>query len=281
MHFNAVGLMGGGSSGGSGGPTVAVDIGSTVSNFDLFVAAGSPTVPVSVKLTIGGDGAAEEHPFVNKLLIAGFAAGTTIDIFNHGFITGQGGKGGRGAHHQSTPIGFLFGVPVLWQCTLPDPAQDGFDGGDAVVVSGLAKTISYYSRYAHSMLGGGGGGGGGGLGSCTDGGNDTRVQGGGAGGGAGWGSIGGIGGGVGTNANIETTPAEDGLAGGTVAGTGGLGSAGNGGAKGGDGGDYGEAGGDSDGASGGTPGNAVQITGPSTFTFPEGFDPALVKGAIG
>jgi hypothetical protein len=190
------------------------------------------------------------------LIIANFAAGSTVKLVNNGFILGSGGAGGNG------------------------PGGAGGDGGTALTLNANDLTIDNTNG---RIFGGGGGGGGGGDYSS----GSAGAQGGGGGGGFGYpggaaGSPGGAGG-AGAEGSAGTAGSR------TAAGVHGLGgtdpffgvSAGNGG----DGGGIaaaGAAGGSSAttaGGPGGSAGKAI-LTNGVTVTWQGGNNATQVKGAI-
>lgn len=225
--------------------TIYYTIAGSVTNFNAYTAAGSPTDAVDFTLTINsGVYVYSTTTATAALVIPEFPTGSNVYIVNYGVIIGRGGNGGGGQGQYGSPA-----------------ASNGGPGGPAIL-TGQNLTITNGSGYIY----GGGGGGGGGL--STSGVMGVRYSGGGGGGGMG-GSTGGPSGGQG----------------GTAGGDGGLGGAGlggtsNGNASGGNGALVGGTGysGESGGV-GGAPGKAISLDG-ATVTFISGNDSTHVKGSI-
>ncbi|MFA6938978.1 MAG: hypothetical protein WC229_01830, partial [Candidatus Paceibacterota bacterium] len=115
--------------------TKNLTISSDTQNYDLFIAAGSPTCPVNVNLTINS-GKTVSSATTSKAAIYGSSnlpTGSTVNIINNGTIHGKGGKGG--------PISISN--------------VKGYDGSNAVSLI-ASTTINNLNGY---VLGGGGGGG--------------------------------------------------------------------------------------------------------------------------
>jgi hypothetical protein len=138
---------------------------SSTLNHDVFAAAGSPTDPVVVVLTIARNViVGSSSPALPALTTGAFRQGSRLIIRNRGSILGAGGAGGSGGN------GGSGGQPRA--C-----GRDGAAGGAAISL-GMVTTL----RNRGLIFGGGGGGGG--VSGC----NIT------AGGGGGAGSTGGSGG---------------------------------------------------------------------------------------
>jgi hypothetical protein len=232
---------------------IYLTIAANTTQYDIFVAAGSPTTQVNVSLTINPGvivGSVTGGTYAMRTG-TGWVAGSTISIINNGTIQGIGGNGGNG---QDGDVG-LPGQP----------------GGNALHLN-WPVTITNGSGF---IFGGGGGGGAGG--------GDGDLKGTASGGGGGGGrsaltnSVGG--------SAVSATPGAAGTA--SAAGVGGPGVAGYSGA-GGNGGDVGSAGAagaastfgnNRAGGAGGAPGKAIALNG-NTVTWISGNDSTHVKGAV-
>ena len=211
-------------------------------DYDLFVAAGSPTLAVRIFLTI--DAAVELTATVgsSSLNALGFPLNSIIDITNSGLIRAGGGFGGQGG-------GLSSGA-----------ATPGQDGPHAIQSN---QSIKLTNTVTGVIEGGGGGGGGGGAGDT--GGAEPLDRGGGGGGGGYPNGTGGTGGQV-PGPGDGADGADGTLGGGGLGGAKGGGDAGDGG----DGGDVATAGqngvngGQGPGGSGGDAGKAVGLTSGTT-----------------
>lgn len=134
---------------------LAID--TAITNYDVFVAAGSPTMPVMVTVTIGMTGAVGTTTSMPAFTTGALPTGSTVTLINNGQIVGAGGAGGSGGN------GGGGGNPNL--CGRP-----GAGGGIAVRLT-VPTTITNNGLIA------GGGGGGGGMSAC----NESAGGGGGAG----------------------------------------------------------------------------------------------------
>ncbi|MFA6430744.1 MAG: hypothetical protein WCW43_03675, partial [Candidatus Paceibacterota bacterium] len=160
---------------------VNLTISSNTQNYDLFTAAGSPTCPVNVNLTINS-GIVVSSATTSKAAIYGSSnlpTGSTVNIINNGTIHGKGGKGGDGQY----PIAWYqagAASPILNSMIEGEPGKSGSDA-----ISIIADTKIFNS--AGKILSGGGGGGGGKVivGSYCSGSAGGNGGSGGAGGGAG------------------------------------------------------------------------------------------------
>jgi hypothetical protein len=127
------------------GASLSLIISSDTNNYNIFTAAGSPTVPVAVMLVI--DSGVNVYSTSTSTYAldtgTGWVAGSTITIANSGKIIGMGGAGGYGGYWVS---GIYYGG-----------AEAGFNGGPSLRIQ-YATTITG----SGSIVGGGGGGGGGG-----------------------------------------------------------------------------------------------------------------------
>lgn len=247
----------------------------------LRSAAGNPSDPVEVRLTVNADCQAGIDQGT------GWAAGSACVIVNNAGIYGNGGSGGGGGLAEYSNGTRFFNWPYT--------AGVGQDGSDAIILR-MPTTINNGSGY---IFGGGGGGGGGGA--CADSAtftNDTpRAGGGGGGGGRGYNNApAGPGGGYDIDGGWDGEPGADGSS--AAAGAGGAGgsSTGNTGGAGGAGGDWGmdgDSGLPGDGpelptgggysgfgnAPGGAAGYAVRLNG-NSCTFTAGNTAARVKGYV-
>lgn len=174
---------------------IVINVTGTVTNFNLFVAAGSPAGPVNVEVRVWPGARVLSNSVATPAFDVGaFDPGSVINILNEGLITGKGGDGGRGAYYGSSS-----GYP-------------GTSGGPAFKTT-IAVTINNQGTIAS----GGGGGGGGGWYDLPRG---RRYSGGGGGGGAGSNEYPGIGGGAGA----AGVPGNAGQNGGDAPGLGGYGA---------------------------------------------------------
>jgi hypothetical protein len=244
----------------SGTSTVLVLSGNEV-DLDLYARSGSPGGVVTVSLTIPtGVLISASCVGTPALDLSGFAAGSTINVINNGYIIGKGGDGSDGTHKENSD-GHVVGV------------TPGQDGGDAIKAPGVSITCNITN--GSGFIWGGGGGGGGGGAAPT--GSNGAGSGGGGGGGAGGGK-GGQGKYAAAQRGGDGSTGRNGTfgAGGTGAVT--AGTAGTGGA----GGDFGVAG--STGTStnpgtGGAAGKAIELNGGSV-NFLSGSGSPNVEGAV-
>jgi len=231
---------------------VGLVISSSAKNYNIATAAGNPTTPVNISVTVNsGVVVGSTSSYSPAMLTGTLPTGSTVTIANYGTIQGMGGSGGRG-------WGFSSGGGTV-----------GDVGGTAIYATGVALNISTANG---KILGGGGGGGGGG-------GHSNGANAGGGGGGAG--TNGGVGGPGGYTSGLGTAPG-----GGTgTATSGGLGGgpgysgAGSGGAGGGPGlpGATGTAG-QYAGYAGGQAGYAVELGSGATLNFIDGNNSTQIKG---
>jgi hypothetical protein len=226
--------------------------------YNVYTAAGSPSDPVEVTLTInagikvGGGTSTSTNGSIQ--IPTGFHALSIIKIVNNGYIVGKGGSGGKGGD------------------ALAGNGVNGGSGGHAITT---ARRTIIDNQNGH-IYGGGSGGCGGGAGNLV-------FPGGGGGGGGGAGYPDSSGGAAGTG-----TPNGSAGATGNMTYPGGGGAPGNGGGAGGGGGGFGgqgDAGQDGAGGSGatnpGAAGNAVKINSGGSIMFLSGNNAAQVKGAVG
>jgi len=158
--------------GGFGGRRdIFLTISASEADYDLFAAAGSPTDPVNVFVTV--ESATVLYGSTTGLpgfkTGSAWAAHTELTLTNEGHILGMGGDGGEGASQVYTGQG---------DCSNTTPATDGLPGGDAMNL-GWDITIDNTNG---NIFGGGGGAGGQGCGHIA---NQEVAPGGGGGGGAG------------------------------------------------------------------------------------------------
>lgn len=252
-------------------PMQSLVIASNTSNYNIYTAAGSPTGVAYVAVTINAGVTVSSTSVAIPAMQtgSGWAAGSTITIYNSGNIIGKGGAGGPGSDDIGT-------------------SAVGGNGGDAL---SLGFNVTMYNT--GNVFAGGGGGGGGRSGTVYDACGKTYCTymfgGGGGGGGAGSsGGSAGVGGSpVGGAPNYAGAP---GAAGTSTGGSGGAGGAYSlySGGTGGAGGGYG-ANGSVGGAvsiytsgvqgpgTGGSSGNAVRLNG-KTITWASGNNGTQVKG---
>lgn len=254
------------------------------SNVDIFRRFGAPAGVVNVTVTVGrGVVIKSDSTSVPAMDLNGFAAGSTINLINNGFIIGKGGRGGNAA--SSMDIASADPHAIAY-------SKAGRPGGNAIRCPFGGSTINITNLNGR-IWGGGGGGGAGGASVSSD--EEGGVSGAG-GGGAGLGE-----GGMGlyvinsnhspsqnSDAASGTLGLDDTDAGGAAGGanTGGGGNAGNGG----DGGDYGANGSNGTAASagdstvivgaGGAAGKAIDLNSGATINFVSGGSSPNVKGGI-
>lgn len=189
---------------GGGLKIINITISADTTNYNLYTAAGSPSIASDVRVTINSGiyvySTAVATPALNET--SSWAVGSKIKITNHGFIMGMGGAGA-----------LVNGSIVA-----------GENGGNAISF-GIDTTIDNTDGY---ILGGGGGGAGAYAGSTV-----LSGGGGGAGGGKGGnsfstaGGAGGAAGVAGSNGVFDPGVGDSGAAGGggrIAVGTGGAGS---------------------------------------------------------
>lgn len=255
--------------------TTAVTLDRNETNVNVFARAGSPSGIVTVNVTTANVDIQSTSPATAAIDFSGFAAGSTINWLNNGYILGCGGDGSDGAEE-----GLSGGT-----LTTTNAGKVGNPAGNAV--QGPGAGITFNITNAGGFIWGGGGGGGGG--GATASGSPTAGNGGGGGGGKGGGRPG-RGGSCNTGSSVNGA---NGIAGGAgrnaTTGTGGAGN-GNGAASfgaGGAGGDWavaGSAGTVSSGGgmppgTGGAAGKAINLSGGSA-TFVSGGGGPNIKGAV-
>lgn len=251
----------------------------------LFALAGFPVAAGTYNFTISqGINIHATSTATPAIDTSGFPGGSTINLFNSGYIDGKGGDAGAGAS-----IASARGAPN--QAANGNQAQPGRTGGNAILGPGAGRTLNIYN--ANGFIRGGGGGGGGGGASFDAGDLFNYCNGGGGGGGAGGGKGGR--GGTAQDQSVASTNGTDGTDGGAggnaTFGTGGA-EASNGnsdGGVGGVGGAFGAAGSaggsptafatDSAGGAAGPAGKAVELNA-GTVNFISGNDATHVKGAV-
>lgn len=252
-------------------PIVELLIDFDTDNYDIFVAAGEPTTPVDVRLTIDPAVIVSSTVYSSPALSTGtgWPTGSSITITNNGQILGAGGKGGAGG------AGYDCGCVV---------GSAGSSGGSALY---LTTDISIDNTNGDVFGGGGGAGGGAGtvVGSC----GGLHVWGGGGGGGTGQSGVTISGGAAGSGGSPAATiggsgTISNGGVGGVCAGnvTGYGGNGGTGGAW----GTAGTAGGTSTGTgcasaggAGGAAGKAAELNS-NSINWLGGNNPTQVKGAV-
>jgi len=159
----------------------------SVNIYDLASQIKTVTSDTTVNVTINSGVVVGGSSNSYGLRIGGFPSGAIVNITNNGTISGRAGRGGNGGAFTVDSIGQTSGFPVYTQ-VLP---QDGWDGGDALLIDYDVNFINNGNIYR----GGGGGGGGGGAFAFSRYNNIVYLSiANGAGGGAGTGSLPGIGG---------------------------------------------------------------------------------------
>lgn len=249
-------------------------------DWNLLAKVGSPGGAITANVTVSAGVVVQALSTGTPAMdLSGLPAGSTVNLFNYGYILGKGGKGGNGAW------------AAVWRNS-PDAAGGyqyadvGRNGGNAIKGpgSGITFNITNGSGY---IWGGGGGGGGGGAGATFGGASDS------AGGGGGGGAGGGEGGSI-LPAQVTSVSGGDGANGSTgVNGTYGAGGSainnGGTGGAGGAGGDWGADGTAGSAGSGGilaaagaagSAGKAIELSGASAPTFVSGSGSPNVEGAV-
>lgn len=216
--------------GAAGGANYNLTIAENTVDWNLLARLGAPGGAVSVNVTINpGIVVQALSTGMPALDLSGLPSGSTVNLFNSGYVLGAGGEGGAGLVHSD------FGAPST------NGPYDGLSAGNAILGPGSGRTFNVTNANGH-IWGGGGGGGGGGASYPA---SANFTSGGGGGGGAGGGK-GGRGGRVGFSA-ANNFNASDGLSGSTGI-SGSFGAGGNGGSSGGSasaggaGGDWGTVG---------------------------------------
>ncbi len=152
------------------GSVLEIVIDSDAFNVNVLTLAGSPSGPVTVRVTIAaGVVVGSLDPAAPALSTGDFASGSSLTIVNHGSIIGAGGAGGGGGNGGSGGSG-----------SFPDCGRPGGDGGDAIDLRIDATIESDGSIFG----GGGGGGGASGCNNAAGGGGGAGAQGGRGGAGA-------------------------------------------------------------------------------------------------
>lgn len=161
MRPSQIGLM--------AGLNFTVRISSSIDNYDLRSALGSPSGPMKITVIVDSGvtiGSADEaNPAFTTG--SGWTAGTVVRLLNSGKIYGRGGDGGKGGYVSSVGVA-TAGVT-------------GKAGGNAV-----ETTVPLIIDNTSGEIFGGGGGGGGGQGFLDD--DGIGVSGSGGGGGQGYGT---------------------------------------------------------------------------------------------
>lgn len=258
-----------GSIAGSGSAGYNVTLTSNECDVNLLARLGSLSTAVVVNVTVATGVVLQALSTGSFALdLAGLPGGSTVNVFNNGYILGRGGRGGDGGSMFDQGSGLGNGENRMH--------TNGRAGGAAVRAPGASVTCNITNN---GYIWGGGGGGGGGIGQCSS----AGVASGGGGGGGSGGGLGGVRGGVyGFTGALDGTDGGSGASG--TAGQGGnAGEATGGGSSGigGNGGDWGTAGdaGPSGGGSGGAAGKAVELNG-GAVNFLAGSGAPNVKGAV-
>lgn len=260
-----------------GNRIVVLTIAANTNDYNVFTAAGSPTDPVDVFLTINAGVVVSEATPANGAIFttASFKAGSTMKIVSLATIAGGGGVGGAGGNWNDGSLAVVSGSAggTAIDCQIPlviDNTSGNVFGGGGGGGGGEAAGSANAPPSSSTAAGGGGGGGGRGYNNATF--------------------------GVGGSAHPNVNNASDG-SNGTAGSSAAAGSGGAGGivftdpkaGAGGSGGDWGAAGsagsvklagafGNGTGA-GGAAGNAVNMHGKS-ITWLGGNNGAQVKGAV-
>jgi len=114
-------------------------ISSNQTNYNLYTALGSPTVPLTIRVTINAITIKATNTSSNAFTVGNFPAGTEVYIINNGTLLGAGAQGGRGTDYNN------------------NNGTAGGTGGTA-----LYTRIATKIQNNNTIAGGGGGGGGGG-----------------------------------------------------------------------------------------------------------------------
>ena len=227
---------------GSSGGTYSVKINGNAQNVSVLSLIGQVSGAVVVNVSVGPGVILSASTTSNfGLDCSGLPTGSTVNLYNAGYITGHGGNGGPGAWWMGDSG---FGGGAGDQTNNPSLYSIGLDAGAAINGVGSGSTMNIWNT-GH-IWGGGGGGGGGGITATAP--HTNTACGGGGGGGAGDGA-GGIGffggqaqatfnGGTGTDGLLAPNASAAGTAGGGAATADGSATAGAGGI----GGNWGAAG---------------------------------------
>lgn len=168
---------------------IDLSISTNVQEYDIKASAiaygWDQSSPVTVNVTVGGGVvvyASNTSTSSGMTTNSGWPAACALNVYNYGYILGQGGAGGKGAaSNQSNPP------------SNQPPAFPGLPGGTAFTA---ATPVTIYN---YGIIAGGGGGGGGGGGNRNT--SPDRASGGGGGGGGRTGLVGSLGGDGGTATN--------------------------------------------------------------------------------
>ena len=217
--------------------TISAD---TNAQYNIFTAAGSPTKPVTVVVTIASGVKVRNQLAATMVTGSGWVTGSTIRILNLGYILGDGGQGGDGGNATGTATGSNGGpgydaIQLSWPITIDNTNGYIFGGGGGGGGGGA---------YSSGLPAAGGGGGGGGQAAVASSGGAVGGPSPGTAGGLGAFAGRGLGGGAGTD-SFYGVSGGDGGHGGT------WGSTGN----------SGNASGTHGGGTGGAPGQAVALGG--------------------
>ncbi len=218
-----------------GGAAYSYTISENTTDWNLAAKVGTPGGAITVNITVAVGVIIQALSTGTPAMdLSGLVAGSTVNLFDNGYILGHGGDGGNGSW-----AGVFRDNPEAAGSSLG--ATVGRDGGPAIKGPGAGITFNITNANGHIWGGGGGGGGGGSKALVNAGGAN------GAGGGGGGGAGGGRGGYVQPNGNNPSASADGGHGS-----TGPNGAAGSGGAGlsnlsgtgdvGGAGGDWGAAG---------------------------------------
>ena len=255
------------------GATYNYRITENVVDWNLLAKVGTPGGAVTVNITVTqGTIIQATGTGTPAIDLSGLPAGSTVNLFDFGYIIGKGGDGGKGAS---------FGSEAFQQDQTTTRSENGFPGGNAILGPGSGRSFNITNASGRIW-----GAGGGGAGGETDGtvGTDTSAAGGGGGGGAGGGRGGGR---SGTQMGSGGTVSSPGTAGSTgpngVGGVGGAaGSNGLTGYAGATGGTFGVAGGNETSGyatAGGAAGKAIELAG-GTANFISGSGSPFVLGLV-
>lgn len=265
---------------------IALTISANTQNYNIRTAAGSPTDPCDVTLTINSGVFVGSTSTGTPALDtgSGWAANTTITIINNGTIAGCGGNAGAGGNGFGSQAysggnGAAGGnaLNLQWPVTIQNTGNIFGGGGGGGGGGGASyQTQAGYSVNAECAAGGGGGGGEGYNGGSGAAPGQTSYNGTGSAGGNGSNTAAGNGGAGGSSMDMNGGVQTDAYGG--RGGNGGTwGSMGNNGAPGYGDGTYNAAYGL--GGSGGAAGKAINLNG-KTATFTSGNNSTQVKGAM-
>jgi len=140
---------------------IRLTLSADTTNYDIRVAAGSPTQRTTVVLTINS-GVYVYATTTSEYGVdtgTGWASGSTIYIINNGNIAGRGGAGGNGAGNSAATAGGAGGPALHVQLPTTIDNNGTIAGGGGGGGGGAGRLYSDGKGYTIASSGGGGGGG--------------------------------------------------------------------------------------------------------------------------